>query len=242
VVTYSSDYEGELPPAATKVARPTILARFKSVGDTAVGYYLFEYLPGVEIFNCSLTGFDKNFLYSSIPVLGGLPYTYQEIYQDPDLLQYASIPQQFMRQNCSYALLWNFESFNKSDATIQAYNKGITSLTGNMYGKPFIGPGRKSKNQLAICDSFYYSGNLSASSYWISNHPFKNADKYKDWEFSYYLRGGLSADFLSDDDLNTIPLNAGYIDGHVDRYYSMNSIQQLATLGYAEIFLPEKWK
>jgi prepilin-type N-terminal cleavage/methylation domain-containing protein len=237
VVTYSSDYEGELPPAATKTARATLLSRFKNAGDTAVGYYLFEYLPDVEIFNCPITAFDKNFSYSSA-YGNDLPYSYQEIYENPDLLRNSSSTVN-KRQNCSYALLWNYESFNKD--SVRTWNSD-PPITGNMYNAPFIGPGRKSKNQLAICDAFYFSGALGGGNYWTSNHPFANADKYQDWEFSYFLLRGMATEYLSNDDLNTIPLNAGYIDGHVDRYYSQNTIQQVAVYGWAELFLPMDWK
>ena len=134
-------------------------------------------------------------------------------------------------------LLWNYEAFARSAVSVGNSN--------NMYNMPFIGPD-KSNNELAICDSFYYSNNLggddSVNEHWCANHPIKNGSKYKSTEYPYFLVEGREVDFLTNDDLHEIPLNAGYTDGHVERYLSGNTIRQQAVKGWAALYIPERWK
>lgn len=221
-----------LPPAVTKTARPTLFARFKPNGDTAVGFYLRRYLSNADAFNCPLSAFEKFAKYD----IDGQLYTYQEMYGDPTILQNSTTANK--RQNCSYMLLWNYEAFNENSVRVDNSN--------NMYNKPFIGAGKKSNNDLAICDSFYYSNNLggddSVAEHWSANHPINNGSKYTSTEYPYFLLDGKEIDFLNNDDLHEIPLNAGYTDGHVERYLSSNTIRQQAVQGWAALYIPEKWK
>lgn len=228
--TYASEYQMRLPPAVTKTARPTLLARFKSNGDTAVGFYLRRYVSNADAFNCPLSAFDKNAKYD----IDGQYYTYQDLYDDPTILQ-NSVSANKM-QNSSYMLLWNYEAFNKSSVRVDNSN--------NIYNKPFIGAGKKSNNDLAICDSFYYSNQLGGevNYHWSSNHPIENSDKYKSRDYPYFLLPGTEQEFGTNDDLHEIILNAGYTDGHVERYLSGNTIRQQAVKGWAALYIPEKWK
>jgi len=227
--TYASEFQMRMPPAVTKRARPSLLARFKADGDTAVGFYLRRYLSNADAFNCPLSAFDK---YAKYDIDGQL-YTYQDLYDDPTILQ-NSVSANKM-QNCSYILLWNYEAFNK--VSVRENN------SNNMYGMPFIGPD-KSNNGLVICDSFYFSNQLGGevSYHWSANHPIANGDKYKSRDYPYFLLKGTEQEFETNYDLHEITLNAGYTDGHVEKYLSGNTIRQQAVSGWAAMYITEKWK
>ena len=231
---YSSENKMRYPPPAAKEARPTVLARFKNDERGAVSFHLKPYLPNADVFNCPLSAFDKDDVYD----MGGQSYTYQQLYDDPILVE--NHPVENLRyQNCSYVLLWNFDAFNRNS---------VVANSNNVHNKPFVGPGKKSENRLAICDAFYFTNNLGGpvgvADNWCSNHYFENSSKHVSLRFPYYLLPGALADFTdtNNDDLREITFNAGYTDGHVERFSSGNMIDQRVFSTFAVLYVPEKWK
>ncbi len=105
---------------------------------------------------------------------------------------------------CSYMLMWNYLGFK--------HNLGFEPVAG--------------KDKLMICDLLYWSTTIStwAPGYWESAHPFEGASRRSEdrcWFFEYYEPGySIGGDVPFD-----VALNAGYIDGHVERYQSFETVE-----------------
>ncbi len=234
VSTYAADNSDTLPPSSSNAARPCLLARNKASGDTYQFKYLGKYLQDVSIFMCPVSGFDS----SMTKNLGGVEYTYQEIYENIDDW-FNNISDDFY---CSYNLFWNYNRF----ADLPAINSD-NDPDSRLPSKPFKGPGKNSKNQLLVSDSFNFSGALSPKNTWYSTHNFKGASKQIIDGFPYYA-GSTGAGTINDIDnettLQKIQLNAGYLDASVRTFSSGDSIRQLANSGWAQTFMPDiqEWK
>ncbi len=224
VSIYSADNSNTYPPPSTQNARANVLYRRKGAGDVAQYDYLGLYIKDVQVFNCPSTGFKRTDEYT----VGSTIYTYQDLYQRG----YHELPGTSLP--CSYLMFWNYNAYNKSSKRSENSN--------NKHGKPFIGPSKQSRNTLLISDSFFYTGNLQGvPHHWASNHKFKGGSKGVDW-FQYYVMPGKNTDIQSDNTLNEITLNAGYVDGSVRRNKSKDTIRQQAVTGYAESYIPSVWK
>lgn len=248
VIAYESEHQKV--PAATSNARPSVLFRNKPTAGSPreVSAYksLGAYLSDVEIFNCPMSGFDKN-----ASVAGN--YDYQELYTKIDTNTTMQQALDFSL-NSSYMLLWNHKGFAKNSGL-------ITVNSQNKWNKPFVGPGaklggNKNKNKLLICDDFKYTRGLGAGQgvedSWQSAHKFAGGTKKRNGAFAYNIKFktetansmlGFMQAVENDNDLNSIMLNAGYIDGHVEKYSSADTIAQTAvTSGFAINMLPVIWK
>lgn len=220
VAVYFEDNNRELPGHASPVfARANLLSRRQNTMDDYVYRYLGDYIEDVESFNCSLSGFSR----VAQRTINGQTYTYQELYETGyDLGEEVS---------CSYNLFWNYGGYDKP------FNDP----------RRFLGPGYEgSENTLLMCDSFYFSNQLGATegvgNSWTSNHPFPDAAKSNSPEYPYYVSSGGILDIDFESDLWNIRFNAGYLDGHVEAYLSENTIRQVAVQGWAESYIPLRWK
>ncbi|MBI9016539.1 MAG: type II secretion system protein [Phycisphaerae bacterium] len=233
VIAYHSDNDGNFPPHSTKVARPNLLARNKNTGDDYQYRYIGKYLPEVNVFNCPMSNFDAQSRWD----FGGQEYTYQQLYENKDDW-FASVQTDL---SCSYVLLWSYEKY----AAFPANNSDNNPDT-RIPPKPFMGPGKRTKNKLLVCDSFYFSNALTPQNRWTCNHKFKGASKSSSKTNPYYVAGspGLETELDTNTDLQNIPLNAGYSDGSVRRYQSGESVRQQAVSGWAATYLPpiQMWK
>jgi len=232
VQTYNADNDDRYPPHATRAARPNLLARNKNAGDDYQYRYLGKYLPEVDVFNCPMSNFDPDAIWD----VGGSQYTYQELYENKGNW-FASTN---FDLSCSYVLLWNFDKYTKRvENSDSVANNRIPS-------RPFNGPGKKSKNKLLACDSFYFSNNLAPTNRWTSNHKFKNSSKHQSIDKPYFIANsvGSETDLDTNPDLQNIQLNAAMTDGSVHQYQSGASVRQQAVPGWAATFLPpiSMWK
>ena len=223
---YVADNENSLPPNSTKVARANLLSRRNDKDDTYQYKYLGGYLPDVDVFNCPQSKFDKDLEFN----VGGTNYTYQQLYENGYNIGSG------VQLSCSYMLFWNYEAYNKSGQR--------SANSDNIHGKPFIGPGKKSRNTLLISDSFYFSNALggSASNSWHSNHRFKGAGRSPEEWFPYFTMPGAESDYETNPDLQKVTLCAGYTDGSVVRFKSDSVIRQQAVPGWAASYITSKWK
>ena len=107
--------------------------------------------------------------------------------------------------NCSYFLLWNYQGFDNDTCE-----------------KRFQGPGKNSKHKLIVTDALFYNDTGSSNAdMWQSTHPFDGADKNV---------GNPQGLFYGKvDPTGTKPemwLNAGYTDGRVDRFRSLDTVEE----------------
>lgn len=165
--------------------------------DNYVGKYLGSYLPDVGVFNCTAS-----------PIESGTPWppdtsgrsaegTYGEFY----------ISGRFVPLHSTYMLLWNY----------QGYNRNI-SVHIDPQSAHFEGPRTMaSSNKLVVQDSLFYLTNNT-------NILFDNPQQT--WYSSHRFRGGgRTAPYFSLLDPNrenkpSVRLNAGYLDGRVERFHS----------------------
>ncbi len=208
---YMQDNDDKLPPSVSHVSggnyhRPFELNwNFNSIGPSTrpiyTGKYLAHYLPSVNVFNCPLSTITDNTPWP--PTTSGLAPvgTYGEFYTTG---AYAPL-------HSTYMLLWNY----------QGYNFDVSSAVNKSLGN-FAGPKTmSSKNKLVVQDSlFYMSGNKnilwSGPTYaWYSCHPSKDSTKATPYYVTPDTTGQLKPD---------VWLNAGYLDGSVKRFNSLDGI------------------
>ncbi|AQT69304.1 putative major pilin subunit [Anaerohalosphaera lusitana] len=211
VSMYGTEHDGKLPPNPNWVGgnnyhRPTELNWYGNGVGTLdptlsnyhpVGKYLGGYLPDVGVYNCTVAPIAKDTPWpprgSKVESVG----TYNEVYQDYD----------FAPLHATYMLLWNYQGYNQSVST------------GGAQGENFVAPSKmSSKNQLILQDSLFYlpqgQGNLlweTPSNSWYSSHNFGGATKVD----PYFVMDG-PQDEIPDE----IDINAGYLDGSVQRFKS----------------------
>lgn len=222
VNSYAADWNSKLPPRASN-QRPSILHRYKNSGDpktTPTYESLGSYLPEGDVLNCPLSSFAKG-----QADVGGRTYAYQDLYQNPSVCEDG----QYVL-NCSYQLLWN---------TMFPADKGGAEIDR------FVGPGKDSHNKLLIADVLLYShgmhsNNTMQTQHWYSSHRFGDSAKESGRGMvPYYGRKGSADDFNTDAALRKIRLNAGYIDGRVERFISKDTYR--ISSGVSTFQLPKTW-
>lgn len=216
LVAYTNDHEGHLPPSVSHVNgggyhRPTELNWDISTNSPVGGIvtpnkyiyrYLGSYLPEVSVYNCTMAPIRKDSAWppetSGKAALG----TYEEFYRDGT---YAPL-------HATYTFLWNYQGYNHD-----------VSIAVDKTNKHFEGPSRmSSSNKLVIQDTFkYLTGNSNilweTPGYsWYSSHRFKDFERAK----PYYVRQD-----TSESERPSCKLNAGYLDGHVDRFNSEDAVR-----------------
>ena len=237
VTVYQADHSQSLPPAIAGLQttqfrgqvttdpadvshwhRPTALS-YQSTNPMALNgghhaRYMLPYLESVDVYNCPSAPIDPTMEVTS----GGQTYTYQKGYQE-----ILPVP------DCTYTLLWNYQGFDNAMAT------------------RFIGPGSKKSNAagLLITDTVFYSNNYTYGYPGVNmlamTHPFDGASKeapgFPGAKIYHLLEGPKPA---SPHDLPTVKLNAGYVDGHVGRFDSRDTVNCKNSV--VDIYLPRKLK
>ncbi len=208
---YGAENNSKLPPPSSShdIARghyrePSLLNsyEFKMGGNVPpgagfVGKFLSGYVPDVEVFNCTLAPIDADSPWPPETSPRPAKRIYGAFYFNGG---YAPLP-------CTRMLLWNYQGYNhkESDAV-------DTSLAH------FEGPkGLASSNTLVIQDSFYYLATLGSWLWraprgtWRLSHPFKGSSR--DMPLYNLIDPGKSV-------FPDVWLNAGYLDGHVEKFRS----------------------
>lgn len=124
---------------------------------------------------------------------------------------------------CSYWLLWNYKGFD-------------TVLNSRLNGKSFVGPGKHSKTGLMVADVLFYNDSASTTTEaWASSHPSK---KHSGQERESVLHTWSDED--GEKPLDII-MNAGYKDGHVERFLSSETYK-MEVAGYIDCYISKKFK
>ena len=222
---YIAEWNGKLPKPVTARGIPSVLWRQndkKYNEDVSDAYTsLGSYLPSSNVYNCPLSSFK-----TTDDVLGGS--SYQELYTNPYSTEISD------SLDCSYQLLWNYNKFNP------ALTAGLT----NSIPRPFLGTNKRSYNKLIVCELMSFSGQRTGISMqknsWASPHRFEGASKLNDSHYPFYLREGTSVnDIDTDPDLRQIRLNAGYLDGRVERYVAGDTYKAQYAGRWATVLLPK---
>ena len=211
LVTYAEDNDSRLPPHPSTITvprdyhRPFELNWFgNQVGvrtDVAnhsyhyAGKYLASYLPDVGVFNCRLSGVQEDTLWPPIESEMAPSGTYGDFYRTG---RYAPL-------HSTYMLLWSYQGYNhRTSAHVdetQAHFEGANRLD--------------SKTRLVVQDALFYlttNTNLlwtSPQQSWCSSHPSKQGIRAG----PYYV--------YNDSTMAQRPkirLNAGYLDGRIERF------------------------
>ena len=223
---YIAEFAGKLPNPVTSRGIADVLWRNndgKDNKDVSDAYSsLGSYLPKSDIYNCPLSSFASDDYHDG--------RSYQDHYENP----YNSDISQLY---CSYQLLWNYNSFNPS----------LTMGLKDSIPRPFLGSGKRSSNKLLICEAMSFSAQRSGfgmeQNSWISPHRFEGASKPKGKGHPFFLRKGSSVnDIDTDPDLRQIRLNAGYLDGRVERYVAGDTYKAQYAGRWATVLLPKIWQ
>jgi prepilin-type processing-associated H-X9-DG protein len=155
------------------------------------------------------------------PPYGAAAGTYGEFYRSG---RYAFLP-------CTYALLWSFEGYNPP-------------ASGT---KPFDAPNTLAdKNTLVIQDTLMYLESNPELS-WYPNPADAYYSYYSCHPFTGALRAGpyygLKAEFsvTLPVNMNKLKLNAGYLDGHVEKFSATDAIY-LTHNNYAHNWIAPKFR
>jgi len=115
--------------------------------------------------------------------------------------------------------LWNYGGFDHL-------------ASGNQ--RRFAGPGKDSKNTLVTSDCLYWNEADSPNT-WSSTHPFKDGEKSRTDQW-----------YRMFDPTETVPdvkLNAGYIDGSVRKYSSLETVRGVLEFpSYVKIYYPRAFR
>ncbi len=238
LLTYAENNDTKLPPSPGKDGnvwhRPNDLnfsSRYWSQGvitdaDVAsvkdsyhyAGRYLGTILENSEVFNCPVSKIRDS---AAWPPYGGAQGTYGEYYRSG---RFASLP-------CTYSLIYGFDGFK------------------SLGDRPFDAPNRTvDKNTLVVQDTLMYlSGNPDLSfspdpgksSYsYHSSHSFQGALHNK----PYFSLKQQNADFsMLPSAMNGLKLNAGYLDGHVEKFSATGSVH-FTHNGLAHNWLTPKYR
>jgi len=240
LATYAQDNDSKLPPSSAdngggwhrpndlnwaqqywSARRPLTDAEMESVKNRYhyVGRYLGDILKDGKVFNCPLSGIKDD---DRWPPHGDAAGTYGEFYRSG---RYAFLP-------CTYALLWNFEGYNPP-------------ASGGP--KPFDAPSTMAdKNTLVIQDTLMYlESNPEVSWYpnpadayysYYSCHPFTGALRAGPY---YGLKTTFSTTLPAN--MTNLKLNAGYLDGHVEKFSATDSIYMTHN-NYAHNWIAPKFR
>jgi len=227
---YANSNGGKLPPSPSHLGsrhignlhRPFELNWygnvFKMLSDAELadpgyryaGRYLSSYLPDVKVFNCPLSRIKDSTLWPP-PTSGSPPQgTYGEFYRSG---RYSNL-------HSTYMLLWNYHGYNHQ------LSSGVEKALGHFEAPRTV----SDKNKLVVQDSlFYLTSNTnilwpSPTYSWYSCHPFKQSVLANPY---YTLSApGLDSPAALKDPKNRpyVHLNAGYLDGRVERFKSSEAI------------------
>jgi prepilin-type N-terminal cleavage/methylation domain-containing protein/prepilin-type processing-associated H-X9-DG protein len=240
LAAYAQNNESRLPPSSAdnnggwhrpndlnwiqqywSVRRRLTDAEMESVKDRYhyVGRYLGDILKDGKVFNCPLSGIRDDDVW---PPHGTAAGTYGEFYRSG---RYPFLP-------CTYALLWNFEGYNPP-------------ARGGP--KPFDAPSiMADRNTLVIQDTLmylesnpevcWYPNPADAHYSYYSCHPFCGAPRAG----PYYGLKTTFSDVLPRN-MNNLKLNAGYLDGHVEKFSATDAIYMTHN-NYAHNWIAPKFK
>ena len=217
LAAYASDQDEQLPPSASNAIpqnpdhpnyhRPFELNWLRGNPitrldddfrhDNYVGKYLGSYLPEADVFNCTAAPIESEAPWPPDTSGRAAEGTYGEFYRTG----------RYVPLHSTYMLLWNYQGYNRN-------------ISGNIdpQSAHFEGPRTMaSRNKLVVQDSLFYmtdNTNILFDSprwTWYSSHRFRG--------------GGRTAPYFSllDPNRNNKPsvrLNAGYLDGRVERFHS----------------------
>ena len=222
---YMSEWDDLLPMAvAGPGVSPCRLNSYKDRNDSSVSpaySSLGEYLPSPKIFNCPISSFESDEVYTPSGTYG-----YQDLYQNPNSVANYDL-------NSSYQLLWNYRGYQNSNT--------YDSVT-----KPFASNGMSSGNKLLICEAMFQSDLPQLGGVvelmWASSHRFGGSARLAGDNTPYFYRKGTIDEIDTDSKLRKVRLNAGYLDGRVTRYVAGDTYKVQATKRYATFLLPTAWK
>lgn len=211
LTVYATENNSKLPPTSSShdvpgghYTRPSFLNSYEPLMGwnmppllPFVGKFLSGYVTDVEVFNCTLAPIGANSPWppdtSPHPAKG----TYGEFYLNGG---YVPLP-------CTSMLLWNYQGYNHKESAM------VDTSLAHFEGPRELG----SSNTLVIQDSFFYLTSLGCwmwpapSGTWRLSHPFKGSSR----PIPQYR--------MTDPGKNVFPdvwLNAGYLDGHVEKFHS----------------------
>jgi hypothetical protein len=159
---------------------------------------LSGYLPDVDVFNCKVAPIGAD---DPWPPPGS---TYQPVSTYGELYKTGA----WAPLHATYMLLWNYQGWNDS------INPG--AFTTSDFGL-FVGPTKaSSKVKLVVQDALMFKTNNAilfpdAKVGWYSSHNMKDSLRSKGSPF--YMQENSDRRAIPD-----VPLNAGYLDGHVGRF------------------------
>ncbi len=216
LLTYTNDHNGKFPSHPTMGRGPGViphrpfelnwndnnmgLVDSAMLADTVrypyMGRFMLPYLPDAGVFNCPVSGIKNDTPWP--PPTSGMTAvgTYGDFYRTGE---YASL-------HSTYTILWRYRI--AGDLSL-----GFSSFEG----PEKIGD----KNTLVIQDSlFYTTGNQNVlwpnpQTSWFSSHPFKDSEKATPYHTIKDPSGWLAPP--------EVKLNAGYSDGHVSRFNSLDT-------------------
>lgn len=180
------------------------------------GRYMLPYLETVDVYNCPSAPLDPEMVLSAGGDRDGSDLTYQEGYEK-------LLP----TPDCTYTLLWNYQGFDMATSPVR-----------------FVGPGSKKKaaSNLLLCDTVFYSANYTwgypGPNKLVMTHPFdgggREASDYPGIKIYYLMEGPRP------NPLPSVRLNAGYTDGHVERFDSRNTVN--CRNAVVDMYLPSKFR
>lgn len=208
------------PARVTHWHRPTALsyacANPMALNGGHHGRYMLPYLESVDVYTCPSAPMEPEMVITRGGGVDGTGLTFQEGYE-----KILPIP------DGTYTLLWNYQGFDN-----------VSSPTR------FVGPGSKKQNaaNLLLCDTIFYSVNYTwgypGVNKLVMTHPFEGASKetpeYPGIKIYYLLEGPRP------DPLPSVRMNAGYVDGHVERYDSRDTVN--CRNAVVDLYLPRKFK
>lgn len=216
VMAYATDHEGVLPP--------TIQGR--TSGVWTVPGRLNYHVGGDGLNGGSMGRIMGDYL--SVAKVYSCPlasYKAEERFADfnGDMVSYQQLYEAGSSWilGCSYFLLWGYQGFDN-----------------NLCEKRFRGPGKDSKHKLIVTDALFFNDTgASLPSILQSTHPFDGADKKVGNPQGLFYGKQLP--------LGTLPdmwLNAGYIDGRVERFRSTDTVEEFtATHDHLKVYLPRSF-
>ena len=222
---YMTEWDDCLPLAvATPGVSPCRLNSYKDRHDpyvSAAFSSLGSYLPSGDIFNCPISSFESDELYTSDGT-----FSYQELYQNPNSAANYDL-------NSSYQLLWSYRGYQNN-------------YTADSAAKPFVNNGLPSGNKLLLCEAMFQSdyprlGGVKPLM-WASPHRFGGSSRLAGDNTPYFYRNGTLDEIETDSRLRKIRLNAGYLDGRVTRYVAADTYQVQAAKRYSTLLLPTVWR
>ena len=224
---YMTEWDDLLPmPVASSGISP---CRLNSYEDFAANNQqvspayssLGEYLPSANIFNCPISSFESDQVYTSSGI-----YSYQNLYQKPNSVADYDL-------NSSYQLLWSYGGYRNNN-------------TPDTISKPFVSNGPGTGNNLLVCEAMFQSDRPDLGGamelMWASPHRFGGSSRIAGDDTPYFYRKGTLGDIDTDGALRKVRLNAGYMDGRVSRYVAGDTYKVQVKKRSATLLIPKMWR